>query len=607
MNFWRIYILGILLSVVSPLSAQSVMENIELAHQYYEQGEFQKAVDAYKKAPADADVFFEIYDNYRNALIQLKDTKGEEALIQKAYLLSGKNPVYQFDLALFFQRIGEEKSAQKQFEKSLIALEKNSGDIYQITKNLQDQQQYDWAKAVYVKGKEIFKNPKLFNLEIAYISGLQGDFDGMSKAFIEHVLISPQEIYQIIQLLDKSVEDESKAEILETNLLQAIGRDKQAWPAVELLAWLYNKQEDYASALDQVKSLDLLKNEDGSKVIELGRLAFREKDFRTAQRAYQYILQKGISHSYYTTAALELIQTQKELIFQKKKYEKEDLLQLKQSYQLLIEQNLHAYNTILAKIDLADLEARYLFQTDSAILLLQDVVVNRTTPRDLLVKAKLALGDYYIMNGEHWESTLLYTQVEKDYKGTPLGEEAKYRNARLAYFKGDFDWALTQLKVIKGNTFELISNDAIELAVFISDNYNQDYEEDKAAMKNFSQMDLLYFQNNLAEADKMADLMLKNYVGHPIEDDIYYMKSKISKKRQEFDITEKYLLKIYKEFPKSIMSDDALFQLAELYEHQLSDTKKAQDYYEKILLEYPDSIFTIEARKRYRLLRGDQL
>lgn len=607
MNFWRIYILGILLSVVSPLSAQSVMENIELAHQYYEQGEFQKAVDAYKKAPADADVFFEIYDNYRNALIQLKDTKGEEALIQKAYLLSGKNPVYQFDLALFFQRIGEEKSAQKQFEKSLIALEKNAGDIYQITKNLQDQQQYDWAKAVYVKGKEIFKNPKLFNLEIAYISGLQGDFDGMSKAFIEHVLISPQEIYQIIQLLDKSVEDESKAEILETNLLQAIGRDKQAWPAVELLAWLYNKQEDYASALDQVKSLDLLKNEDGSKVIELGRLAFREKDFRTAQRAYQYILQKGISHSYYTTAALELIQTQKELIFQKKKYEKEDLLQLKQSYQLLIEQNLHAYNTILAKIDLADLEARYLFQTDSAILLLQDVVVNRTTPRDLLVKAKLALGDYYIMNGEHWESTLLYTQVEKDYKGTPLGEEAKYRNARLAYFKGDFDWALTQLKVIKGNTFELISNDAIELAVFISDNYNQDYEEDKAAMKNFSQMDLLYFQNNLAEADKMADLMLKNYVGHPIEDDIYYMKSKISKKRQEFDITEKYLLKIYQEFPKSIMSDDALFQLAELYEHQLSDTKKAQDYYEKILLEYPDSIFTIEARKRYRLLRGDQL
>lgn len=607
MNFLRIYILGILLSVLSSLSAQSVMENIELAHQFYEQGEYQKAVDAYKKAPADADVFFEIYDNYRNALIQLKDTKGEEMLIHKAYLLSGKNPLYQFDLALFYQRIGEEKSAQKQFEKSLSALEKNAGDIYQITKNLLDHQQYDWAKAVYVKGKQIFKNPKLFNLEIAYISGLQGDFDAMSKAFIEHLLVAPQEIYQIIQLLDQSVEDESKAEILETNLLQAIGKDKQAWPAVELLAWLYNKQEDYASALDQIKSLDLLKNEDGSKVIELGRLAFREKDYRTAQRAYQYIIQKGTSHPYYTTASLELIQTQKELVFQKKKYEKEDLLQLKQSYQLMIEQNLHAYNTILAKIELADLEARYLFQTDSAILLLQDIVSNRMTPKDLLVKAKLALGDYYIMNGEHWESTLLYTQVEKDYKGTPLGEEAKFRNARLAYFKGDFDWALTILKVIKGNTFELISNDAIELAVFISDNYNQDYEEDKAAMKNFSQMDLLFFQNNLEEADKIADLMLKNYVGHPIEDDIYYMKSKICKKRQDFEGAEKYLLKIYQDFPKSIMSDDALFQLAELYEHQFSDSKKAQEYYEKILLEYPDSIFTIEARKRYRLLRGDKL
>lgn len=607
MNFLRFYFFLILFGSSTLLLAQSNIENVELAQQFYEQGEYLKAVDLFKKVPADSDVFFEIYENYKNALVQLKDIKGVESLINKAYLLSGKNPRYLFESALFYQSISEEKSAQKQFEKALSALEKNAGDIFQITQLLLQNQQYEWTKSVYYKGKEIFKNPRLFDLEIAYVSGLQGDFDAMSKAFIQHLLSNPQEIYQIIQLLDKSVEDKSKAELLEVNLLQAIGKDKQAWPAIELLAWLYNKQEDYASALDQVKSLDLLKNEDGSKVIELARLAFREKDFRTATRAYQYIVQKGSKHPYYTTAALELIHTQREIVFQKKKYETSDLLQLKESYQLLIQENLNPYNTTLAKIDLSDLEARYLFQTDSAIILLQEVLADRFAPKDLTVKAKLALGDYYIMKGEHWESTLLYTQVEKEYKGTPLGEDAKYRNARLAYFKGDFDWALTQLKVIKGNTFELISNDAIELSVFISDNYNQDYEEDKAAMKNYSQMDLYFFQNNLVEAEKIADLMLKNYVGHPIEDDIYFMKAKISKKRQNFTDAETYLQKIYTEYPKSIMSDDALFQLAELYEHQFSDMEKAKIYYEKILMEYPDSIFIIEARKRYRLLRGDQL
>lgn len=607
MKIWRWYFLIYFLCSSNLLSAQSSNNNIELAHQFFEQEEYEKAIDLYRKAPADVDVFFEIYDNYKSALIQIKSYKEVEALIQKAYLLSGKNATYLIDLALFLKSYSEEKSAEKQFDKTLNALSRSGYEISDIVNKLIENQQYDWAKRIYLKGKDIFKDPLAFELEIAYISGLQGDFDAMSLSFVNHLIQHPNDLHRIIGLLDQSVEDKSKADQLETHLLLSIGKNKDAWALIELLAWLYNKQEDYASALDQIKSLDLLKNQDGSKVIELARLAFREKDYRTAQRAYQYIFEKGKQHPFYTTAALELIQTQREIIFQKKKYSQEDLLPLKKSYQQLISDQIHPYNTTLAMIDLADLEARYLFQADSAITILQKVLEDPHVNKDLLVKAKLALGDYYIMIGEHWESTLLYTQVEKAYKGTPLGEEAKYRNARLSYFKGDFDWALTQLKVIKGNTFELISNDAIELAVFISDNYQQDYEVDKAAMKNFSQMDLLFFQNNLVEADKIADMMLSNYKAHPIEDDIYFMKAKISKKQQNFKEAEKFLLKIYEDYPKSIMSDDAVFQLAELYEHQLSMPEKAKEFYEKILLEYPDSTFTIEARKRYRLLRGDKI
>lgn len=582
-------------------------ENIQLAQQFFEQGEYAKAADLFKKSANDAGVFFDIYENYLETLRQLKDGKAEEELINKAYLISGKDPLYLFEMALFYERQGNQKAAQKQLDKALVALKQTAYQIHAIAKKMLDADKPELAKSVYLKGKEIFKDPKAFELELAYISGILGDFEGMVKSFVQYLLVQPQEIHQVIQLLDQHVENKEKADILETELIRTIGKDKQAWPAIELLIWLYKKQEDYASAMDQVRSLDLLRNEDGSKVLDLARLAFREKDYRTAIRGYQYIVQKGAAHPYYTTAALELISTQKEVIFQRKKYEHADLLQLKNSYEQLIKENINNYNTVLAKIELADLEARYLYQTDSAIILLQGVLRDRHVQKDLIVKAKLALGDYYIMNGEHWESTLLYTQVEKEYKGTPLGEEAKYRNARLAYFKGDFDWALTQLKVIKGNTFELISNDAIELAVFISDNYNQDYEEDKAAMKNFSEMDLLYFQNNLTEADKIADLMLRNYAGHPIEDDIYFMKAKISKKQQNYAAAEKYLLKISEEYPTSIMADDAIFQLAEMYENQLQNPEKAKAFYEKILMDYPDSVFTIEARKRYRTIRGDQL
>lgn len=582
-------------------------QSIQLAQQFSDKGEYDKVVDIYQKLEGNSELFFEIYEDYRNALRQLKDTKSEEALINKAYLISGKDPIHLFQLALFFEATKSEKEAQKQLDKALKALKNNSYQIFKITKLLIDANHPEWAKQVFLKGKEVFKDPTAFDLDLAYIEGILGNFRSMSISLIQYAIAHPSEVNNVTQLVEPSLEKKDNADVFEEELLRAIGKDKQAWPAIELLAWLYKKQEDYASAFDQIRSLDLLRNEDGSQVIELARIAQREKDYRTATKAFSYIIQKGKNHPLYYTASLELINSQKGLVFQKKDFQQEDLLKLKESYLQIINENFNTYNTARAKIELADLEAKYLFQIDSAIVLLLEVTEDRNTPKEFLANAKLDLGDYYIMNGEDWESTLLYTQIAKAFKGTPTGEEAKFRNARLAYFKGDFEWALTQLKVIKSNTFELISNDAIELASFISDNYNQDYNEDKAAMKSFSDMDLLFFQNKWTEANRIADLMLLNYKGHPIEDDIYLMKAKIGEKLQDYPTEEKYLLKIIEEFSTSILADNALFQLAVLYETQLKDIEKAKTYYEKIILEYPDSIFTIDARKRYRYLRGDQL
>jgi len=56
-----------------------------------------------------------------------------------------------------------------------------------------------------------------------------------------------------------------------------------------------------------------------------------------------------------------------------------------------------------------------------------------------------------------------------------------------------------------------------------------------------------------------------------------------------------------------ILADNATFQLADLYENILGDTTKAQELYEKVLLEYPGSLFVVEARKRFRRLRGDDI
>ena len=272
-------------------------------------------------------------------------------------------------------------------------------------------------------------------------------------------------------------------------------------------------------------------------------------------------------------------------------------------YQDFIKSYNSEYTAINATLELAQLEALYLHEIDTAITMLTPITENNRVAKDLLAKAKLYLGDFYLIDEQPWESLLLYTQVEKAEKGNPLGEEAKFRNAKLAYYKGDFEWAQTQLKIIKASTTELISNDAIDLSVFILDNLNTD-DTDFALLK-FSKADLLRYQNKLADAEDTLNDILKNYPSTALQDDILYLKYKIEKDKQQYDKAASYLQKIVDEYGTDILADNALFYLGDLYQMYLKDDEKAKAYYEKIILDYKDSTFSIEARKRYRKLRSD--
>ncbi len=54
-----------------------------------------------------------------------------------------------------------------------------------------------------------------------------------------------------------------------------------------------------------------------------------------------------------------------------------------------------------------------------------------------------------------------------------------------------------------------------------------------------------------------------------------------------------------------ILVDDAFFLQGEIYERQLGQKDKAMEIYREFLNKYPGSVYAAEARKRYRLLRGD--
>ena len=572
-----------------------------LARQFLQNGEFAKAAEYYeglfKQNPA------EYYDDYLDILVQLKDFEKAEKVIKTLYKNSGNNPVYLLDLGDLYLKQNKDADAEKQFNKTIKELKQDRYLIGQIAMKFIQLKQLDFAQRTYEKGKELLKDKNAYNLEIAHLFFLKNDLTGMINAYLNEAPYQANNLTLIENGLQKAMTDEKSKDALEKELLKRTQSAKNDFVYQDLLVWLYMQRNDFDGAILQAKSLDLLRGEDGENVLRIAKTAAIQKDFDAAIKGYQYVIDKGARFPWFVNANLEIINVKRDKIVNSPNYTKAQLLSLKQSYQDFIKSYNSEYTAINATLELAQLEALYLHEIDTAITMLTPITENNRVAKDLLAKAKLYLGDFYLIDEQPWESLLLYTQVEKAEKGNPLGEEAKFRNAKLAYYKGDFEWAQTQLKIIKASTTELISNDAIDLSVFILDNLNTD-DTDFALLK-FSKADLLRYQNKLADAEDTLNDILKNYPSTALQDDILYLKYKIEKDKQQYDKAASYLQKIVDEYGTDILADNALFYLGDLYQMYLKDDEKAKAYYEKIILDYKDSTFSIEARKRYRKLRGD--
>ena len=209
------------------------------------------------------------------------------------------------------------------------------------------------------------------------------------------------------------------------------------------------------------------------------------------------------------------------------------------------------------------------------------------------------------MNGDRREASLLFSQGDKDFKEGQIGEYARERNARLSYYAGDFEWSQEQFKILKGATSKLISNDAIDMSVFILDNLGMDTTE--VTLQMFAQAELLTFQNKYTEAIQKLDSIKILFPEHSLDDDVLYTKAQIYRKqRKTAEMIEMYQ-KIIEKYPEEIRADNAIFELAELYETKLNEPEKAKVLYEKLFVDYSSSTFAVEARKRFRILRGDEL
>ena len=393
---------------------------------------------------------------------------------------------------------------------------------------------------------------------------------------------------------------------LQTQLYDKIQDQPDATQFIELLQWNFVQKKDYKNALRQAKALDKRKGENGVRVFQLANTAFLDKDYDAAIKAFDYIVEEqGNTSTFYLDSKRESLRARRNKLVEGYTYTEPDLREIEKSYNAFLDEFGRNKTTASITAELADLQAFYLNDLDKAITLLDEMVQYPGIDKKVQSKGKISLGDFYLMQGERWESTLLYSQVDKTYPNDHLGHSARFKNAKLSYYNGDFQWAQSQFDVLKASTSKLIANDALDLSVFIMDNLGLDSTDE--ALRLYAYSDMLTFQNRFDDAFAKLDSLVQLFPEHSLEDDVIYSKAEIYMKLRKYETAAALYQEIIEKYPEEIRADNALFALAELNENQLDNTDKAMELYEKIFIDYSNSTFAVEARKRFRRLRGDNI
>lgn len=366
-----------------------------------------------------------------------------------------------------------------------------------------------------------------------------------------------------------------------------------------LLSWLYMQQKDYDKALVQEKAIYLRNQEGLERIIEVGDLAYNNEDYETVKSTFNYVLENTSDQSVQLEAQLYLLDASIATAASK-----EELDVLDQRFNELFQQYGINGNTIDLQVAYADFLTFKKNNPQKAIEILNGAL-SRTTSDFQRGEVKIKLADVLVYTNQFNQALIHYTQVQTKLKNSTLAQTARFKVAQTSYFKGDFKWASTQLKVLKGSTSQLIANDAVDLFLLISDNLG--YDSIPKALQLYAKADLLAFQNKNKEAIDSLNLVLENHKDHEIEDVALFKQAQLFEKTSQFTKAEANYQKIIAMQYASILLDNSYFRLGELYENKLNIPEKAKEMYQKIIFEHPSSIYLVDARKRFRKLRGDQI
>jgi tetratricopeptide (TPR) repeat protein len=596
-------------SPVLPFQQDAVTAENEdqLAMQFFQDRNYEKAVELYSGIYRKRPTFYN-YTYYFYSLVEIREFDEARKLIKNQQKLEPGSLKYMVDLGYVYFREGNTEKARKQYEDAIKHIPADANQVYDLANAFYSKGEFDYAIRTYKKGRESLPGNFTFGFELAGVYERTGNFRAAMEEYLYMLSLNKNfesTVRDRLQTLLATDEDNSKNETFRNLLLERIQKEPEKSYYSELLWWYSIQQKDFELALIQARALDRRLKENGDRIMELAELSISNGKYDVAEEAYKYLISKGPSSGLYEPARRELLHTRYLRLTLQPGIPVKEYEELQKSLNTELARWERNPDAIRIALDLAHLNTFYLNKPDEALDLLDQVVQWKGLSQNELAAAKLELADIHVYRGDLWTATVLYQQIYRDFKNDATGQEAKFRNARLSYYMGEFKWAKAQLDILKAATSKFIANDAMKLSLLISNNYDPD--SNTIALGIFARAEIADFRNKEELALKTLDSIPAMFNVHPILDNVIFRKGEIYLKEGNYLLADSMFAMVIRDHPVDIILDEAIMSRATIHETNLNDKTGAMAFYQELLNNYPGSIFIPDARKRYRTLRGDNL
>ena len=591
----------IILLLLIPFISISQNNDVQKAQSLFSKGDYEKAVQIYEKLPSNKLPRF--YSSYLYSLNALSKYKEAKKVAQKMYLRDKNNLRYLSDVIIFERKNDDKSQASKNLNILIKELKSNTSQVLTISNNFNRNEMYDFAIKV-LDATENDNNRSNYLIQKAENYSSLLDYEKMITCLLDLLEYNASRELYVRNKFQKTIynfgiKNENFNESLKKLLISYSNKNSKNPIYSDLLVWYFIQNKNYEMAYRQSVSMDLKFGDYDFTLLDIASLFQEEKKYMQANKVYNYIISKN----------------KKDKLFYQAHAQKINLAFVSDNQQLIkeVRENYDNYeldfplNKITVNFYSAYAKFQALHKNDyesSEKIFLKILNLDNIKDEVDVAEAKLNYSDILVYNGRIWEALIYYSQVEKKFKENPIGHQAKLKIAKVYYYNGDFEVAQAQLDVLKRSTSKLISNDAIDLSLLITDNLSLDTTD--IVMRMYAKAEMLAYQRKYIEALSLYDSLINKYQFHSLVDEALFEKYKIYYELEDFDNCIFALNKILDYNLNDILADDATYSLAKIYDEKINDINLALLNYNIIIEKFQGSIYYDFSRKKIRSIQIKQ-